>query len=297
MNQLSSAALRGALDLSRLQSQATAAAATSPGWVFDITDQTAQQAIELSQTVPVVIAVWSPNDAASTELVATIESIVLGAEGRLVLAKADVSANPQLVQGFGVQALPYVLGIVAGQPVPLFQGPATAAELTPVLSQLLQVAADNGVSGQLPPAGETAPEPPLPPLHQQAFAALDAGDFDGAIAAYEQALKENPRDDDAKAGLAQVRLLKRVEGANLQAAREAAAAAPKSLPEQLAVADLDLAGGHVDDAFGRLLDLFGEADATERNTIRERLLEFFELVGGADPRVARARQRLASLLF
>lgn len=297
MNELNSAALRGALDLSRLQAQAASTPPATGGWVFDITDQSAQTAIDLSQTVPVVIAVWSPNDAASTELVATLEKIVLGAEGRIALAKADVATNPQLVQGFGVQALPFVLGIVAGQPVPLFQGPTNEGELTPILSRLLQVAADNGVNGQLPPAGEAPAEPPLPPLHQQAFDALDAGDFDGAIAAYEQALKENPRDDDAKAGLAQVRLLKRIDGANLQAAREAAASAPASLPEQFAVADLDIAGGHVEDAFGRLLDLFPQLDKAEQGEIRERLVELFELVGGADPRVARARQRLASLLF
>lgn len=297
MNELSSAALRGALDLSRLQRQTDEVAASHSGWVFDVTDQTAPEAIQLSQTVPVVIAVWSPSDQASTELVAALEQIVLGAEGRLALAKADIAMNQQLAQGFGVQVLPFVLGIIAGRPIPLFDGPVDAAQLAPVLSQLLQVAAENGVSGQLSAEADAAAEPPLPALHQQAFDALDAGDFGGAIAAYEQALKENPRDDDAKAGLAQVRLLQRIDGADLQAARDAAAAAPTSLPEQLAVADLDLAGGHIDDAFGRLLDLFAAAAKDEQNVIRERLLELFELVGGSDARVVRARQRLASLLF
>jgi putative thioredoxin len=117
------------------------------------------------------------------------------------------------------------------------------------------------------------------------------------IAAYEQALAENPRDADARAGLGQVRLLDRIQGADLQAARAAAAADPTGLEPQFLVADLDLAGGHVEDAFDRLLDLFAALPADERGPVRERLLELFGLVGDTDPRVIRARGRLASLLF
>ena len=94
-----------------------------------------------------------------------------------------------------------------------------------------------------------------------------------------------------------MRLLDRVQGLDLQAARAAAAAAPLDVDAQFAVADLDLAGGHVEDAFGRLLDLFAALPADERAPVRERLLELFGLIGDADPRVIRARGRLASLLF
>jgi len=88
-----------------------------------------------------------------------------------------------------------------------------------------------------------------------------------------------------------------VQGADLQAARTAAAAAPHDVAAQFAVADLDVAGGHVADGFDRLLDLFAALPADERAPVRERLLELFGVVGDADPRVIRARSRLASLLF
>ena len=147
------------------------------------------------------------------------------------------------------------------------------------------------------PADAEPVEPPLPPLHAEAFDAIEAGDYTRAIAAYEKALAENPRDDDARAGLGQVRLLDRVQGLDLQEARAAAAAGPLNVDAQFAVADLDLAGGHVEDAFGRLLDLFAALPSDERAAVRERLLELFALIGDADPRVIRARGRLASLLF
>jgi len=171
-----------------------------------------------------------------------------------------------------------------------------------VFAQLLQLAAQHGVTGTIPVDGAVdavaePEEPVLPPLHAEAFAAIEEGDYARAITAYEQALVEDPRDADARAGLGQVRLLARVQDADLQAARAAAAAAPTDFDAQFLVADLDLVGGHVDDAFARLLDLFAELPADDRAPVRERILELFGLVGDDDARVIRARTRLASLLF
>ena len=99
------------------------------------------------------------------------------------------------------------------------------------------------------------PEPELPPLHQAAYDAIERDDLEAATAAYEQALKENPRDSLARAGLAQVGLLDRTRDLDLQAARAAAAADPADVDAQLAVADLDILGGKVEDAFSRLVDV------------------------------------------
>ena len=222
--------------------------------------------------------------------------------GRLLLAKVDVDANPQLSQAFRAQSIPLVVALVGGQPVPLFTGAVPEQQVREVFAQLLQLAAQNGVTGSIDLSGEEGAdaepvEPALPPLHAEAFDAIEAGDYVRAIAAYQKALAENPRDEDARAGLGQVKLLDRVQGLDSQNARAAAAAAPLEVDAQLAVADLDLAGGHVDDAFSRLLDLFAALPSDERAPVRERLLEQFALIGDADPRVLRARGRLASLLF
>ena len=75
------------------------------------------------------------------------------------------------------------------------------------------------------------------------------------------------------------------------------AAAPDDLDAQLLVADLDLSGGHVGDAFDRLLTLFLKQDAAGKNRIRERILELFEVVGLEDPRVPPTRARLTALLY
>jgi putative thioredoxin len=309
------AALRGAVDLSALRNRPAAPApgeeprapaGSLPSLIFDVTDETFPEVLELSRTVPIVIDLWAEWCGPCKQLTPVLEKLVREAGGRLLLAKVDVDANPQLSQAFRAQSIPMVVALVAGQPVPLFTGAVPEAQVREVFAQLLQLAAQHGVTGVIDVADASADEsgepaepvePPLPPLHAEAFDAIEAGDYPRAIAAYEKALAENPRDADARAGLGQVRLLDRVQGVDLQAARAAAAAAPTDIRAQFAVADLDLAGGHVEDAFDRLLELFTTLPADERSPVRERLLELFGLVGDADPRVIRARGRLASLLF
>ncbi|MFJ6548020.1 MULTISPECIES: tetratricopeptide repeat protein [unclassified Microbacterium] len=312
MSEISPAALRGAVDLSSLRNRPSGPAAGSSGTpagplvadvVVDATDENFGQVLELSRTVPVVVDLWAEWCGPCKQLSPIIEKVTRELGGRVLLAKVDVDANPQLAQSFRAQSIPMVVALIAGQPVPMFTGAVPEQQVREVFAQLLQVAAQNGVSGSLP-VGEveateaTAPaEPELPPLHAEAFAAIERGDYRAAITAYEKALAENPRDEDAIAGLGQVRLLDRVQGLDLQAARAAAAAAPQDLQAQFDVADLDLAGGHVDDAFGRLLDLFAELPSDQRAPVRERLVELFGLIGAGDPRVIAARNRLSSLLF
>ncbi len=304
--------MRGAVDLSSLRNRPTPpapsagapAAADAPATplVFDVTDATFGEVLELSRTVPVVVDLWAEWCGPCKQLSPIIEKVVTELGGRVVLAKVDVDANPQLAQGFRAQSIPMVVALVAGQPVPLFTGVVPEQQVREVFAQLLQLAAQHGVTGTVP-TGEGAPdadepaEAPLPPLHAEAFAAIEEGDYPRAISAYERALAENPRDTEAAAGLGQVRLLNRVQGADLGQARAAAAAAPTEVDAQFLVADLDLAGGHVDDAFGRLLDLFATLPSEERPPVRARLLELFGIVGDDDARVLRARGRLASLLF
>jgi len=310
------ASLRGAVDLSTLRNRpASAAPAASgdeaapagagavvvPSLVLDVTDETFPQVLELSRTVPVVVDLWAEWCGPCKQLSPVLEKVVLELGGRLVLARVDVDANPQLSQAFRAQSIPMVVALVAGQPVQMFTGAVPEQQVREVFAQLLQLAAQNGVTGSAAVDGEApeeAPaEPALPPLHAEAFEAIEEGDYARAVRAYEKALAENPRDAEARAGLGQVQLLLRVQDVDLQAARAAAASAPLDIPAQLTVADLDITGGHVEDAFARLLDLFAQLPSDERAPVRERLVELFGLVGDADPRVIAARGRLASLLF
>jgi len=309
------ASLRGAVDLSSLARRPSApqqpaapagpaADATAPGGidvVVEGTDAGFASILELSNTVPVIAELYANWSEQSQQLGALLERLVRAAGGRLVLARIDAEANPQLAQAFQAEAIPTVAAVVAGRPVSLFQGVPADEQVQSVLEQLLELAAQNGVTGsiELDPSAQPAEpeEKPLPPLHQEAFDAIDRGDYPTAVAAYRKAIAQNPADHDAAAGLAQVELLERLAGRTAAEIRQAAGDAPDDVDAQLAVADLDLSGGHLDDAFGRLLDLFPGLDAAGKDAVRVRLLAYFTVAGGEDPRVASARRRLTSLLY
>ncbi|MGV8969683.1 MAG: tetratricopeptide repeat protein [Microbacteriaceae bacterium] len=302
-----SANLRGAVDLSSLVNASRASGLPAPtagapsqggpsSLVVRATDSTFSSILELSSSVPVIVEFF----AAGLEPV--LAQLVESFAGKLVLATVDGSSNPQLVQAFNVSEVPAVAAVVGGRPLQLFVGMPSTEDVRQVLDQVLQLAQQQGVVGTIPVTDDVSTdsepsEEPLPPHHQEAYDAIAAGNFALAISEYETAIAQDPRDQLAVAGLAQVRLLSRLDGAVADSIRAAAAASPDAVDAQLAVADLDVSGGHLDDAFGRLLDLFTSLDADHKSQVRTRLLDYFEIAGSDDPRVSAARRRLTALLY
>ncbi|MEU9784619.1 tetratricopeptide repeat protein [Streptomyces phaeochromogenes] len=266
--------------------------------------------LQRSTEVPVVIDFWAEWCEPCKQLSPLLERLTAEYNGRFVLAKIDVDANQMLMQQFGIQGIPAVFAVVAGQALPLFQGAAPEAQIRGTLDQLVQVAEERfGLTGlTVDPDGEQGaqdgqpveaqvPAGPYDALLEAAVQALDAGDFGGAVQAYKNVLSDDPGNTEAKLGLAQAELLQRVQGADPQQVRKEAADNPGDVPAQIAAADLDLVGGHVEDAFGRLVDAVARTAGDDRDAARVRLLELFEVVGADDPRVAAARRALARALF
>ncbi|MGO4453259.1 tetratricopeptide repeat protein [Arthrobacter sp. RAF14] len=317
------AGLRGAVDLSGLKARAAAPppapaprpaapgadGADTPGasgsYRANVTEANFQDIVELSVQVPVILALWAQYSPESQNTLSLVEDLVERQDGAMVLGAVDVEAFPQIMQAMQISGVPAAVAVVKGQPVPLFQGPVEEAHLEALFTELLQLAQANGVHGRIGPvsgdgAGAEPVEAPLPPLHQEALDAIESGDYAAAERAYQQALDEQPADADAKAGLAQVRLLLRLEGlsaTDAETLRQRAAADPDDVEAQLSLADLDVSGGHVEDAFSRIVTFIGRHFGPERESARVRLLELFEVVGVKDPRVAAARQALARVLF
>ncbi|MFD6498301.1 tetratricopeptide repeat protein [Streptomyces goshikiensis] len=262
--------------------------------------------LQLSNEVPVVLDFWAEWCEPCKQLSPLLERLTVEAAGRVVLAKVDVDANQMLMQQFGIQGIPAVFAVVAGQVLPLFQGVVPEQQIRETLAQLVQVAeerfgliglqVDAGAEGA-PAAAAAPPAGPYDALLEAAVVALDAGDLGGAVQAYKNVLADDPANMEAKLGLAQAELLSRVQHMNPQAVREAAAANPRDPQAQIAAADLDLVGGHVEDAFGRLVDTVRVTAGDERDAVRVRLLELFEVIGADDPRVSAARTALARVLF
>ncbi|OKK15730.1 thioredoxin [Streptomyces sp. CB02488] len=286
------------------------AAVPASSLVFDVDEAGFESdVLQRSAEVPVVIDFWAEWCEPCKQLGPLLERLAQEYNGRFVLAKVDVDANQMLMQQFGIQGIPAVFAVVAGQALPLFQGAAPEAQIRETLDQLIQVGEERfGLTGIVvdqdaaaPDAAgqEPAPVPagPYDALLEAAAQALDANDFAGAVQAYKNVLSDEPANSEAKLGLAQAELLARVQKADPQQVRKDAAENPADVPAQLAAADLDLVGGHVEDAFGRLVETVRRTFGDDRDQVRVRLLELFEVIGPDDPRVGAARTALARVLF
>lgn len=305
---MSQPSLYGAVDLSALAAPAAPAGgepASDPnGLVVDLTEELLGEVVARSQELPVLVAVLSARAQGSDDLRTTLETLVREQGGRIQLAVVDGDAQPRIAQALQVSQVPSVVALLGGRPMPLFTGSPPVDQLRPVMSELLTVAEQNGLTGRLDVGEEgdetpAEPEPePLPPLHAEGVAAIERGDLDAAAEAYRKALAQNPKDAEAISALAQVTLARRLaQVEDPQAALAAGDAEGADLEAQLLAADVEMVSGRAAPAFERLVGVVRRTAGDERETVRKRLLELFDVQGPGDPDVAKARRSLASALY
>ena len=294
----------GGYDLSNLKrpesSMTSASASAEPSkqvavtsLVMDANEETLRDILAISAEVPVIIE-FHADSVRVLEISEKLRRVCESFKGAFVLVRVDAQLEQRLGQAFAIKGAPTLVAIMKGQPVPLFEGEQDEDAIRKVVERVIEVAKENGVNGVAVVGEANAPAAEqLPPLHQTAFDAINAGDFDLAIATYELALKQNPKDDLAVSGLAQVKLLQRtIDPSPISQLAEP----PKNVDELLLWADHRLSTGDVPGAFGALLDAFA-SNFEARDQIRKHLVELFAVVEPSSSDLLAARKRLATLLY
>jgi putative thioredoxin len=290
--------MAGAVDLSALKQRATAptegtapAPSGAPGGV-EITEANIEaEVLARSNDVPVVVLLWSPRSESSVQLGEVLAGLVAADGPKWSLATVNVDTVPRVAQMFGVQAVPTVVALAAGQPLSSFQGVQPPEQLRRWIDSLLDATA-----GKLSGAGDPDQPEQVDPEVEQARTHLDNGDFDSARAAYQAILDANPNHVEAKGAVRQIGFLQRAT-VHPRDAVAIADASPDDIVAAFAAADVEILQQNVEAAFHRLTGLVKRTEGDDRTKVRTRLIELFDLFDPADPEVIAGRRNLANALY
>ncbi len=262
-----------------------------PALVIQVDANSIRDYLAISDSLPVLVLFVQENDPASQSILSTVKLLTEKTAGKILTLVVDAVKSPELAQAFDLKQIPTLLGMLKGQPAPLFVGDQPAEQVQLIIDRVLQVGKENGLTGTVKVA---EPEPELSITHQQAFAAIEENNYPLARSLYEKALVENPNDQLAEAGLAQIKLLIRLEGKDLPSL---VSSLGKDTDTVLDRVDALVATGAASEGFEQLLVLFESTAKDQREPIRLRFVELFLVVGNEDPAVIKARKNLSLLLF
>ncbi|WP_197696766.1 tetratricopeptide repeat protein [Mycobacterium sp. 852002-51152_SCH6134967] len=288
------ASMAGAVDLSALKQRPSTGGSesSSPAGGVEVTEANLEaEVLVRSNQVPVVVLLWSPRSDASVQLGDALGQLATADGGKWALATVNVDVVPRVAQMFGVQAIPTVVALAAGQPLSSFQGMQPPEQLRRWIDSLL-----NAVAGKLPGGAEEGESEEVDPELAQARSHLDAGDFDAARSAYQAILDANPGHAEAKGAVRQIDFLQRATTRTPDAIA-AADADRGDIELAFAAADVEVLQQNIAAAFDRLIDLVKRTSGDDRTTVRTRLIELFDLFDPADPEVIAGRRKLANALY
>jgi putative thioredoxin len=288
--------MAGAVDLSALK-QRTAPPSEGDGGAgkpngVEITEANLEaEVLVRSSQVPVVVLLWSPRSEASAQLGDVLAQLAAADGGKWSLATVNVDAVPRVAQMFGVEAVPTVVALAAGQPLASFKGLLPPEQLRKWLDQLL-----NATAGKLGEGADVEEPEQVDPELAQAREHLDAGDLNAALKAYQVLLDADPNHAEAKGAVHQIGFLQRATAQRPDAVA-VADAAPDDIDAAFAAADVELLQQNVAGAFDRLIVLIKRTAGDDRTKVRTRLIELFDLFDPTDPAVIAGRRNLANALY
>jgi putative thioredoxin len=264
---------------------------TVPALVIEVDATSIRDYLAISDNLPVLVLFVQENDPSSQSLLRTLKTLTEKTAGKILTLVVDAVKSPELAQAFDLKQIPTLLGMLKGQPAPLFTGDQPVEQVQQIIDRVLEVGRENGLTATVKVA---EPQPELSITHQQAFAAIEENNYPLAKSLYEKALVENPNDQLAEAGLAQIKLLIRLEGKDLPTLTSSLGQDTDAVLDRV---DALVATGSAKEGFEQLLGLFEKTAKDQRELIRLRFVELFLVVGNEDPAVIQARKNLSLLLF
>ena len=285
--------------------------------VIDINqDQFMDEVVEKSKTTPVLVDFWAPWCGPCKQLTPVLEKLVNSKNGKIILAKVNVDENQDIAAQLKIQSIPTVYGFVDGKPIDAFQGAQPESQIEKMIEKLIEATPGNEV----------------PKLLEEAESFFKDQKFDEALQIYENLIPLDPGNvkcisgmlrclmqlsryqdaseileslDEKTLGDQEIQKIKKLiesmnttsEGKTVEDLISILSEDPNNHDIRFELAEKYFSQNQSAKAFHELLNIFSIDAKWNDESAKKKLLEYFDLLGFADPNVIEARKRLSSLMF
>ena len=285
--------------------------------VVDINqDQFVEEVVEKSKTVPVIIDFWAPWCGPCKQLTPILENVVNKKNGKIILAKINVDENQGIAAQLNIQSIPTVYGFVDGKPIDAFQGAQPESKIEALIDKLIDAAPGNEVPKLIEEAENLFKEQKYEQAKElyENLVAMSPGNIK-IIAGLLRCLTQLQKfeevqemleslDEDTLENSEIIKIKKLLENLNSNADINSISELenqlkqnPQNKDARLELSTQLLQSNHIEKGFQELLILFEQDPKWNEEVAKKKLLEYFDLLGFADPNVIEARKQLSSLMF
>jgi len=285
--------------------------------IIDINqDQFLEKVVEKSKTTPVLVDFWAPWCGPCKQLTPVLEKLVKSKNGKIILAKVNVDENQGIAAQLKIQSIPTVYGFIDGRPIDAFQGAQPESQIEKMIDKLI----------------EATPGNEIPKLLEEAESFFKDQKFDDALQIYENLISLDPGNPKCISGMLrclmqlnryqeaseilesldkktiedqEIQKIKRLieninsssEGKTVEELKLILSSDPNNHDLRYELAEKYFSQNQSAEAFQELLNIFSNNAKWNDEAARKKLLEYFDLLGFADPNVIEARKKLSSLMF